>query len=131
MLQSFNDLSAPSLDLLQYVHVSLALGSPELNPEQQMCLTNTEGSPHSSVLVMLLLMQPKILLALCVSGALLMTYVLQLKKISVFFLIQLLSLKHGQSVSAWSSASFIFVSKNRSGILVDSPFPPVLTDVKI
>lgn len=76
MLQSFNDLSVLSLDPLQYVHVSLAPGRPDLDPEHQKCLTNAERSAHSSLLVMLLLIQPKILLALCVSKALVMTYVL-------------------------------------------------------
>lgn len=130
MLQSFNDSSVPSLDLLLYVHVSLALGSPDLDPEYQMCLTTAQGSPHSSLLVMILLRQPKILLVLCVSGGLLMTCV-HLKKISDFFSIQLLLLKHEQSVSERSSTFFLFASKNVSGIWLDFLFPPILIDVKI
>lgn len=47
-----------------------------LDPVHQMCPTNAEGSPHSSLLIMCLLIQPRILLALCVFGALLMTSVL-------------------------------------------------------
>lgn len=39
MFQSFDDLGVPSLDLLQDVRVSLALGSPGLDPVHQICLT--------------------------------------------------------------------------------------------
>jgi len=35
MLQSLNDLNGPSLDASQCVHVSLVLGSPELDPAPQ------------------------------------------------------------------------------------------------
>jgi len=42
MFQYFSHLHGPLLDPVQHVHVSLALGSPELEPELQMGVTRTE-----------------------------------------------------------------------------------------
>lgn len=64
--QTFLSLCSPSLDLLQYVHVSLVLGSPELYPALQTCLTSAEqkGRINSLHLLMtLFLMRPRISLA--------------------------------------------------------------------
>lgn len=61
MFQSLNHLCGPFSYLLQYVHVCLALGSPELDQALSMCFTSL------SVLAMLFLMQSKILLAFFVA----------------------------------------------------------------
>lgn len=61
MFQSLNHLCGPFLYLLQYVHVCLALGSPELNQALWMCFTSL------NLLAMLFLMQSKILLAFFVA----------------------------------------------------------------
>lgn len=46
MLQSLNHVHGPLLDLLQYVAISVVLGSSALDPTVQMCLTRAEGKDH-------------------------------------------------------------------------------------
>lgn len=72
MLQSLRHLSDSLLDFLQYVHVCLALGGPELDTALQVW-------PHSAeqrgmitsldLLVMVVPMQPRITISLCCKGS--------------------------------------------------------------
>lgn len=62
MLQLLNHVHGPSLDLLQYVAISLALGSSALDPTVQMCLTRAKQRVRItslSLLETLCSMQPK------------------------------------------------------------------------
>lgn len=62
MLQSLNHVHGPLLDLLQYVAISVVLGSSALDPTVQMCLTRAKQRVRItslSLLETLCSMQPK------------------------------------------------------------------------
>ena len=75
ILQSLSHLCGPLLGSLQYVHVRLVLGSPEQDPALRMGLISAEQRGRITsldLLAILLLMQPKMLLAaFCCKGVLL------------------------------------------------------------
>ena len=64
MLQSLRHLCGPALDLLQYVHVSPALGSPALDPALWMHLTSAEPRERTTSLNLLVIDHNPLSLAL-------------------------------------------------------------------
>lgn len=66
MLQSLTHFCGSSQKSFQDINVSFVLGSPELNPASQMCLTNAEQKGTAqrflTLLPMLCLWQPRMLL---------------------------------------------------------------------